>query len=154
MTKWLIPGIRILVVDQEWEALQSNTPTRVFACAVEAECYDSLVTQATRGTLLHAATEAVKLARSGMSAIDAVLNISDRFKLDTWDAGTLEMCVRSIVEPVRVRAHSGVAIGWVRPKGDGSWTMEHDRWGKADYVYSTKEAAMNRVRRADEGGGF
>ena len=137
---------------REYQA--SWIPERLFACAEEAQCYDELVSHATRNTILQATTEAVKHARAGASARDAVTCVADRFRLTAEDEVDVERCVVAMTTAVRVRATSGVAIGWVRPRGDGSWEMGHDRWGKADYVYSNREAAVNRVRKADNGGGF
>lgn len=98
----------------------------------------------------HATTVAIDLARVGISPQDAVSHVSVRFALTPDEATACEARVQAATTPQRVRARSGVAIGWARP-GVRGWKAEHDRYGVLDGVWATAELAVAAVRRADGG---
>lgn len=100
----------------------------------------------------HAADIAVDLVRVGISARDAASHVRTRFALTAPEETAVETLLRAATERKRVRALSGVAIGWAEPQERG-WIGRHDRWGTLPGTWSTADAAVEAVRRADVKGG-
>jgi hypothetical protein len=102
--------------------------------------------------LRHATDEAIRFARAGMSPNEATESVSDHFQLTFEDRVEVESRVRHATEPHRVRAHSGVAIGWVKPGSSGMFLAVHDKFGPGNWSVSPADAHLAVLRADNEAG--